>query len=100
MRISGSRRYQYEERIAHKSKQGKLTAETIREAVERLDNMSAKLTALMAKMEKWRTMDPPPSQQTTDSVMNRADTLSWRCRTLSAVPEINAAILKREAASK
>ena len=100
MRISGPRYYSFEERIAHKSKQGKLTPEKIREAVARLDSMSAKLTTLTAETEKWLTMDPPPSQGAMDNLMHRADVLQGKFRALIAVPEINAAILKREAASK
>ena len=100
MRISGLRYYSFEERIAFQSTKGTLTAEKIREAVARLDSYSAKLAALTAETNKWPTTEPPPSQGAMYNLMHRADVLQGKFKALIAVPEINAAILKREAASK
>jgi hypothetical protein len=100
MRISGQRYYSFEERIAFQSTKGTLTAEKIWEAVARLDSYSAKLAALTTETNKWPTRDPPPSQGAMDNLMHRADVLQGKFKALIAVPEINAAILKREAASK
>jgi hypothetical protein len=98
MRINKRHRhYSFEERCAFQSKQGKLTPEKVREAVARLDDYAAKLAALTEETNRWLTADSPPSQGATENHEHRCQQVQRKFKALIAIPEVNDALLKREA---
>ncbi len=112
MRISGKRRYSFEDRACYKSKQGTLTAGMIAEAVERIEGYTAKAKALSDKSDQVYAAAPRDTLwhgeaeqvrtlQAYDDVIAKLDRIhqqaaDWRAKAerLSAIPEVKAALGK------
>jgi len=111
------RYFTFEDRCEHNSKLGTLAADKIAEAVKRIDDYAAKAKALFNKSNEVYEAAPNVTEDRSDAerarqcriytdVLAELDRLTeqrhaWEAKVerLSAIPEVKAALLKREGRS-
>ncbi len=104
------RRHSFEERAEFQSKQGTLSTEHIAEAIKRIGDYDAKASALTEKSSEIYNSTPPAGSEVPDRIYadaqarieranGQADTWTAKARRLSAIPEVAAALARRESRS-
>ncbi|HVA17456.1 MAG TPA: hypothetical protein VMV59_07050 [Candidatus Dormibacteraeota bacterium] len=101
MRINKSHPlYSFEDRCAHQSANGGIAPGKVKIGIAKLDSYAAKLARLTEETNRWLKMPTPPSPEYMADHARRCEAIQTKFKTLIAIPEINAALLKREAAAK
>lgn len=103
MRFKGGH-HSFEQRCAYRSKTGALRTGMIAEAIERIDSYTAKANALLDKSNQITDSTRGATDdgvyagalQRLEKVHQQHDSWTAKVRMLSAIPEVHAALVKRQ----